>query len=232
MDDAITVFHVRPALALARMRLLFRWVLALVLLAQGILVVSTMATTPSAQRLSFWLPSALVFAVAALVWLRRVSRQARLAATYQLTLGPNVLRIVQQGITPTELFRRDVRKIVEFPAGLRIVYGGGRMVGVPRYLDGYEAARARLAEWQPITRGNATLGRIVIAVILLGVVVGGLPMPRLAVVGANAAWAASLAFYLWMVSRTALSKKQRATLYVAFGGMLAWALWRLWAVWS
>ena len=232
MDDAIAVFHVRPALALARVRSFYRWVVALMVLAQAILVASTIATTPASQRLSFWLPAALVFAVGFLVMLRGAARQARRLATYQLTMGPNVLRIVQQGMTPTEVFRRDVRKIVEYPQGLRIVFGAGRLIGVPRHLDGYEAARARLAAWQPIGRGSATWGRIVIAAIMLGIVVGGLRMPRLAVASVNAAWAASIVFYLWLVSRTALSKKQRATIYVAFGAKLAWALWRVWAVWA
>jgi hypothetical protein len=232
MDDAITVFHVRPALALARVRTLYRWIMALAVLAQGILVVSTILTTPAAQRLSFWVPSAIVFGVAVIVFLRRLARQARVALTYQLTMGPNVLRIVQQGMTPTELFRRDVRKIVEYPTGLRIVHGGGRLVGVPRYLDGYETARARLAAWQPIGRGHAIVGRAVIVALMLGVVVGGMRLPRPALVAVNGAWAASIGFYLFLVSRSAASKKQRAGVYVAFSAMLAWALWRLWAVCS
>ena len=232
MDDAITVFHVRPALALARIRTLYRWVMGLALLAQAILVVSTMLTTPASQRLSFWLPSALVFGVATIVFLRRATLNARRVVTYQLTMGRNVLRIVQQGMTPTEVFRHDVRKIVEYPTGLRIVYGAGRLVGVPRYLDGYEAARERLAEWHPIVRRHAIIGRLVLVAVMLGVVVGGLPMPRLALASANAAWAASLAAYLFLVSRSSASKKQRARIYVAFGVMLAWALWRLWAVCS
>ncbi|HEX8951973.1 MAG TPA: hypothetical protein VF945_09010, partial [Polyangia bacterium] len=199
--------------------------------AQGLLVAGTLATTPAAHRLSFWLPAVLVFGVVVLVCTRSIVRQARRAATYQLTIGPNVLRIVQQGLTPTEVFRHDVRRIVEFPAGLRIVYGSGRFAGVPRYLDGYDAARARLAAWHAIERGSATVGRILLVTPMLGVVVGGLPLPATALTAVNAAWAASLALFMWRVSRTALSKKQRAGSYVSFGALLVWALWRLWAVW-
>jgi hypothetical protein len=232
MDDAVAVFHAQPALAMARVRSYYRWVMALAVATQGIMVAWTMATTPASQRLSFWLPSALIFGITVIVFMRAAAKQARRVVTYQLTMGPNVLRIVQQGMTPTEVFRHDVRKIVEYPTGLRIVFGAGRMVGVPRYVDNYEAARARLAAWQPIGRGSATWSRFVIAAVLLGVVVGALPLPRLALTAVNTAWAVSLAFYLWLVSRSALAKKQRAGIYVAFGGMLLWALWRLWAVWS
>ncbi|HEX6837137.1 MAG TPA: hypothetical protein VF334_11220 [Polyangia bacterium] len=199
--------------------------------AQGLLVVGTMATTPAAHRLSFWLPAALVFAVVVLLFSRNLVRMARRVATFQLTMGPNVLRIVQQGMTPTEVFRHDVRKIVEYPPGLRIVFGAGRLVGVPRYVDDYEAARARLAAWHAIERRSATVSRILIVVPVLGVVVGGLPLPGTVLVAVNAAWAASLALWLWRISRTALSKKQRAGNYVTFGVLLVWALWRLATVW-
>ena len=204
LDDAIRVFHVQPALARARIRSMYRGVMVAFVLAQGLLVAGTLPTTPAAHRLSFWLPAALVFAVVVLLFTRSIVRVARRVATYQVTMGPNVLRIV---------------------------HGSGRLAGVPRYLDGYEAARARLAAWHAIERGNATIGRILLVTPAIGLVVGGLPLPATVLIAVNAAWAASLLFFSWRVSRTSFSKKERAGKYVASAVLLVWALWRLGTVW-
>ena len=77
---------------------------------------------------------------------------ARRLATYQLTIGPNVLRIVHADLVPTEVFRHEVTRIEDVAGGLRIRYGAGRLAGVPRTLDGYDAVHARLAAWHAIER--------------------------------------------------------------------------------
>lgn len=230
-DDAIAVFPIRPAQAQAYTRGLYLRIVALQLAAVGLFVGWTLATTPAAHQLSFWWPALVTSAVAGLFLARSAAVAGRRAATYQLTMGPNVLRIVQQGATPTEVFRHDVRRILELPRGLRIVYGNGRLTGVPRVVDGYAEARARLEAWRPIERSRGLGGWLAIAVMLVGIPVGGMALDRVTLTIADVAWAASLVFLISRVSRTSASKKQRAGAYVAFGALFLWALLRLVAVW-
>ena len=136
VDEAVRVFHVSPARARAWVRRFYAGFLAFYVAVELGMVGWTLATTPAAHRLRFWLPSALIMGVFTLVILRGAGRSARRLVTYQLTMGPNVLRMVQEGLVPTELFRRDVTRIVELSSALRIVYGDGRFVGVPRFLEG------------------------------------------------------------------------------------------------
>jgi hypothetical protein len=69
--------------------------------------------------------------------------------SYQITMGPNVLRIAMLGMLPTEILRTSVRKIEEHGNGLRIIYDGG-LIGVPRSLPDYAEVRARLSSWAAI----------------------------------------------------------------------------------
>jgi hypothetical protein len=231
-DDAIAVFHVAPARALAWVRRIYGRLLVGYLIFELAVVAVTLTTTPAAQRLSFWLPSAFVFAVFSLFMARSVAKSGRRLATFQLTLGPNVLRIVQQGLVATEVFRHDVTSIVELPSLLRITYGGGRIIGVPRTVDGYDDARARLATWHAITTRRQSAYNLALVLAVVGMFVSLWPLPSLILAVANLTWAGGLTFALWRVSRSALAKRGKAALYVLLGAQIIWALWRLHGVWS
>src|SRR3954468_7057359 len=112
VDGGIEVFHVSAARAVQWVRQRYSRVTALLVGAELMLVAGTMATTPAARHWSFWSPGALIFSVGLAFLARAVGRTGRRVATYQLTIGPNVLRIVQQGLVPTEIFRHEVTRII------------------------------------------------------------------------------------------------------------------------
>jgi hypothetical protein len=229
-NETIAVHHIARGPGLAIVRRLFAWMGVIFLLSQGI-VVSWIVTMTPAPTGSWWLSMTCIWIVYALIGVRLAKRMWRRLATYQLTLGPNVLRVVQAGAVPTELFRHDVTRIVELRTGLRIEHGRRRFVGVPRALDGYESVRARLASWCPIERARLVPALAILSVAVFGGIAGMLPLSRpLAIVG-NLALAAGFAFYGWRASRSTLMRRGMARVYVVSAAAVLWALWRIHAVW-
>jgi hypothetical protein len=170
----------------------------------------------ASQSLTTWIPPLVMF-LGFLLWVVRTARRvaARLM-TYQLTLGPNVMRIVCDGFVPTEVLRSDVTRIVESSEGLR-VEAGRVLTGVPRDLAGYADARARLAEWHAIERarfGNAWSVAILCqgALWLFGLV---LPLGTAALAGLFVPIAGVSVALVRYASRTSLQRQGRAQLYTA-----------------
>jgi hypothetical protein len=98
-------------------------------------------------------PGALVVALALIAILAFFSLRKRLGrlharwSSFEVTIsGAGISRAVE-GFPPIAIARADVSGVEERSAGLVVRGRGGASLLVPREIDGYDRARARLAEW-------------------------------------------------------------------------------------
>jgi hypothetical protein len=222
-DEAITVHHIGRSQARTAMWRQLMAITALFVVCQ-VAMVAWIATT-STSPVSF-APTALLCIVYFLFLRRAATRGARRLATYQLTLGPNVLRIVHANLVPTEVFRHDVRRIIEYSSAIRIEHGAGRFIGIPRAVDGYDDVRARLAAWHPIERGRATSGALLL-VAFAAACFAQLSGSRAVVIACDLLTMAGLGIVAWRVSRSAGTVRVKASFYVGCAAFLVWTLWTL-----
>jgi hypothetical protein len=182
---------------------------------------------------SAWVTLLVLLGGMVLLSVRSARRMVRQAMTYQLTVGPNVLRMAGQGLVTTEALRPRVTRIVETSRGLR-VYDGSAFVVVPRSLVGYGEVRARLAEWAPIVRSR--LGHLWTAIIVVQLALWmaqsvlalraatGMTMLAAVIVGAVA--------LVSIAARTPLARSRKARLYAIELLLAAWAALRIYWLWS
>jgi hypothetical protein len=225
----VRVYHRPPAARRALLRRTLAVQLGFLVAAFAALFVWELLTTRTTDA-GAWAPMAVILSVIASLQVLQTRRLVRRAMTYQLTLGPNVLRIVCQGLVPTELRRDEVTRIEEARRHLVLRYGARSRIGIPRDLAGYDEVRARLAEWRPIEPQRFSAGsRAAVLLFLVAwmatVLVPGLPLVVLvavtAVEGAWFVWAARL------VLASAATPKSKAQFCVVFGAMTLWAASRL-----
>jgi len=95
----------------------------------------------------------LAFALALLAILGLLSLRRRLRrllarwSSFELTIDAASVGRVVEGFPPVRIPRAEVRSVEESAAGVVVRSRGGATLLVPRELDGYERARATLAEW-------------------------------------------------------------------------------------
>jgi hypothetical protein len=98
-------------------------------------------------------PGSLVVAVALIAVLsfftlrRRLGRLHARWSSFEVTISDDRIARVVEGFAPLTLPRAQVVAVEERPAGLVVRGHGGASLLVPREVDGYERARARLASW-------------------------------------------------------------------------------------
>jgi hypothetical protein len=230
MDD-IKVYH-RPA---GQRRVLHaRWLAFYLAVIGGLgLAMAAGLWRAGATNASSWELMLIVLVAIGAAQTLAVRTLVRRLMTYQLTLGPNVLRIVQDGIVPTEVLRQNVTRLVETSRGLRI-YVGRTAVGVPRDVGGYDEVRARLGTWATIERsrlGNLWL-TILVGQLALWALSVYLPMaaPALtAVLGLFVAGAIALTVF---VARSVVAKRDKGRLYAVELVLVVWCAVRIYLAWS
>jgi hypothetical protein len=234
MDEAndIKIYHLAPAQG----RVLFARSLALQLsltAGAGAVMAWYDASRGWLGRPSAWVTLVMILVTLVLLQLRLVRRMVRQAMTYQLTVGPNVLRMAGQGLVTTEALRPNVTRIVETSRGLRL-YTGSSFVAVPSRLTGYAEVRARVGEWGPIVRSR--LGHLWTAIVLGQLALWTAPM----VLQLQAATAVAMlsgvivaaGVLVILVTRAPLAKSGKARLYALELLLAAWAALRIYSVWS
>ena len=231
MDD-VAVYHVSAAgrrSATAR----WRWVFGAMTAALAAFAFGLPALSADSVPASSWVIAVVVVAVFALFAARGVARVGARLLSYQLTLGPNVARIVCEGLEPAEIVRHEVTRVVENARGLRISFAG-RVAGVPRELGGYDEVRRRLAAWRAIEPSR--LGHLTLAIlaaqtaIAIGSLVATLsPAALTASMALFVAGPVALAAITW---RSMLDKRQRAQLYAATLMSIVWAAARVYLAWT
>jgi hypothetical protein len=98
-------------------------------------------------------PGGLVFALVLLGALALFSLRRRLArlhvrwSSFEVTLSDERVARAVDGFPPLFIERADVVAVEEQPAGLVVRGRGERSILVPRELEGYDRARARIAAW-------------------------------------------------------------------------------------
>lgn len=98
-------------------------------------------------------PGTVLFAALLLVSLAFFSLRRRLRrlharwSSFVVTIGDEGIARAVDGFAPVAIPRADVVGVEERPAGLVVRGRGGASLLVPRELEGYERARARLAGW-------------------------------------------------------------------------------------
>jgi len=230
MDD-IKVYHFAPE----RRRVLFARMFATQLAFTavfGAVLVSWHASHGWLALPSVWVPLAALLAIMVLLQLRTTTRAVRQAMTYQLTVGPNVLRMAGQGLVTTEVLRPNATRIVESARGLR-VFEGRSYVVVPRTLGGYGEIRAHVGAWRGIERSR--LGHLWTAVVALQLTLWLLPtllpMGALAASAVNGAFIAVSAALFVMTARSMLSRPGKARIYALEILLVAWAALRIYLAW-
>lgn len=158
---------------------------------------------------------------------RSATQTTHRLVSYQITMGPNVLRIAMLGLLPTEVLRTSVRTIVEDRTGLNITYDGG-LVGVPSSLPDYAEVRARLSGWTTIqARSERRL------VVLLGVLAAAWfaqfsdRLPLVVLLAVQVGIVVTLALGVVHFRRTRLDAKQMARLIAIFGMCGLWVVVRI-----
>jgi hypothetical protein len=80
-----------------------------------------------------------------------VRRTLAAGPTYELLVGPRVLRRTVGGLGPAEVLRPEVTRIVDAWVGLVVVCEGpAQALIVARTVEGYDDVRSELATWSPI----------------------------------------------------------------------------------
>lgn len=98
-------------------------------------------------------PGSLVLAVGLIAVLsfftlrRRLGRLHARWSSFEVTVGDAQVARVVEGYAPVAIPRAQVVAVEERPTGLVVRGRGGATLLVPREVDGYERARARLASW-------------------------------------------------------------------------------------
>lgn len=184
------------------------------------------------MRALAWVQSGVIVALFALFQLRLAKRAVARMMTYQLTLGPNLIRIVCQGLLPTEVLRTEVTRIVESSRYLRVSFAG-KFIAVPRDLGGFDEVRARLAEWRPIERARFGFVPLAILASTLGLwlfsLVASLSPPSLTVV--LALFAVGPIALSRLVARSMMTNRQKARMHAMSIILLGWAALRVWLAW-
>jgi hypothetical protein len=161
--------------AKGRIRRRFAWVIPLFL---GLLTLELGLLARAQPGTSDTLPVVVPIVVVAIGygWFRAVRTQMKEGRaawdSYQLTVGPNVLRRFIVNLPPAEMVRTEVTRIVESDAeGLNVATADRhRFVFVPRQLVGFHEVRAHLSGWKAIEPAKpgrqAALGFLWSAVLL------------------------------------------------------------------
>jgi hypothetical protein len=210
--DEVRVYHLPPE----RFRVIHRRLLVLlagVTAIVGVVIAGYIFQAGMPHRPAQWVPSLVLFGGYALFQLRLAKRAATRRMTYQLTLGPNVLRIVCDGLVPTELLRTDVTRIVESARGL-VLHAGGRVVGVPYDLGGYDEVRTRLGAWRTIERARFGAWRTSLFLVQAGLwlVAGMMPVPTSIVVACLVASAALTVVVTLVMARTTSTRRVQGSM--------------------
>jgi hypothetical protein len=119
-----------------------------VLIVIGISKYTQRGSTPFTMLDGFALLGITLPIIGLLQW-RQAGKLVVQLAAYQLTLGPNILRMTSSGMVPFEALRDEITAIVETRRGLFVTHRGRRFV-IPRDLEGYDVVRAQLDAWCPI----------------------------------------------------------------------------------
>lgn len=230
MDD-IRVYHFAPE----RRRVLFARVLATQLAftaAFGTALTWWDASHGWLTLPSVWGPSVVMLSAMVLFQLRTATRAVRQAMTYQLAVGPNVLRMAGQGIVTTEVVRPEVTRIVENARGLKI-HDARSYVAVPRTLGSYDEIRAHVGGWRTIERSR--LGHLWTAILIvqlaLWMVSSMVGMGAIDATAVNAAFIAMSITMFVLAARSVLSKAGKARLYALEILLVAWSALRIYLAW-
>jgi hypothetical protein len=154
-----------------------------------ILSIATTAAMKYADPSFDWRIMAVILPVIGFTIWRSTGKTMAMMSSYQLTLGPRLLRMVASSMTTLEALGSDITRIIEQRRHGLVLTIDGRHYLVPRDLDGYAEVRARLAAWHPITSGSAAVARAwALLLLCLGanLALFALPHPSLLVVMALA----------------------------------------------
>jgi hypothetical protein len=84
-------------------------------------------------------------------WFRVQRTLARNVATYELLVNARVLRRIIGRVSPAEILRPEVTRIVETPLMMWVLCASPRRsLGLTRTIEGYAELRDHLARWRPI----------------------------------------------------------------------------------
>ncbi|MGH7437487.1 MAG: hypothetical protein ACRENE_17560 [Polyangiaceae bacterium] len=113
--------------------------------------VTSFASGPAGANLSPFITLFVVGFFLLRVWVGVARRSSVELVSYELLVGPRVLRRMLAETQPAEVLRPEVTSIVELEDGLFVCCDSvKRSLYVTRALAGYEDVKAALEEWKPI----------------------------------------------------------------------------------
>jgi hypothetical protein len=226
LDGEVRTYHrvVKPT---ARRRIF--WSLfgrAVVLLAAWILT-SVYLIDGNLGHVGLAVAGASVPLFALLAW-RQSARLVASARTYQLTLGPSLMRVVSATQQPMEVTRAQVTALIELRLGLVVVAGRRRWL-IPRDLGGYAEARAQLVAWRALETGGRqrALLRVVPIVLTVGLAVCLVPVPIAVVLAALPLMMVAAGWMIVQVARSTATTRVKVAQVAAALAFLLFPVLRL-----
>jgi hypothetical protein len=244
VPDAITspktfrlVQEAYPAVARRQFARRARLVAGIVLLFCGLLYAVTVLMNGMAPGLALVGPVVVIVVSAvtiAVAW-RRTFKHGRVGwASYELTVEPDSVRRLHEGMPPMELARGEVVRVAENDEGMTLLTSRlDRFVFVPRALDGYEEVREHVRAWAPQGAAEAPKGAVIVIARSL-VLVAAWVTVGLATTVPLAASAAAVAFALgaWsiydIVKSPVIEARRKPILAAAFAFIILATLPRIW----
>jgi hypothetical protein len=161
-----------------RRRLLRRFVPLAVTVPAVVIVVPLLMPAPDGGTTSM-VPAVVTLAMTAIigfiVYRRALARELVMWRSYRLALAPNIVRRVIDGMTPVEVLRSEVTRVVAVPGQGLLVHTADplRFVYIPEQLERFEEISAELGQWAPTQapdRKKARLGQALGGVLGLAIV--------------------------------------------------------------